>query len=88
MSMLKLTGLLVNTFRAPVRKGADSSEQEKDKLQLLGDVLLKNGETRKELVTITVPDARKYADAEGTEISLPVAAFSPAKGQVIYFASA
>lgn len=83
--MLKLSGILVNTFRAPIRKNAEAGEHEKDKLQLLGEVLLNNGEVRKDLVTITVPDVRKYEGAEGTEVSLPVGVFSPAKGQVIYF---
>lgn len=88
MSMLTLTGTLVNTFRAPLRRGAESGEQEKDKLQLLADVKLSNGETRKDLVTITVPDARKFEGTEGTEISLPVGVFAPAKGQVIFFVTA
>lgn len=88
MSMLKLTGTLVNTFRAPLRRGAEAGEVEKDKLQILGDVLLNNGESRKDLVTITVPDARKYAGQEGSEISLSVGVFAPAKGQVIFFVTA
>lgn len=88
MSMLKLTGTLVNTFRAPLRRGAEAGEVEKDKLQIMGDVLLSNGESRKDLVTITVPDARKFAGQEGTEISLSVGVFAPAKGQVIFFVTA
>jgi len=88
MSMLKLTGTLVNTFRAPLRRGAEAGEVEKDKLQIMGDVLLNNGESRKDLVTITVPDARKYAGQEGSEISLSVGVFAPAKGQVIFFVTA
>jgi hypothetical protein len=86
--MLKLSGVLVNTFRAPLRKNAESGEVQKDKLQLLGDVLLDNGQIRKDLVTITVPDVRKFEGNEGTEISLSVGVFSPAKGQIIYFVTA
>ena len=85
MSMFTLTGVLVNTYRAPLRKGAEASEVEKDKIQILGDVPLQNGEVRKDLITITVPDVRKYEGEEGTEISLPVGVFAPAKGQIIYF---
>lgn len=88
MSMLSLNGTLVNTFRAPIRRNAESGEVEKDKVQILGDILLNNGETRKDLITITVPDARKYAGEEGTVISLAVGVFSPAKGQIIYFVTA
>lgn len=85
MSMFSITGVLVNTFRAPLRRNAESSEVEKDKIQVLGDVPLTNGETRKDLVTITVPDVRKYEGQEGTEISLSVGSFAPAKGQIVYF---
>lgn len=88
MSMIQLSGQLVNTFKAPIRKDANEGEQEKDKLQILGEVLLKNGETRMDLVTITVPDARKYEGQEGSVVTLPVGAFAPQKGTVIYFVTA
>lgn len=88
MSMLKLSGILVNTFRAPLRKAAEAGETEKDKIQILGDVVLSNGDTRKDLITITVPDARKYSGSEGTEVSVGVGVFSPAKGQVVFFVAA
>lgn len=85
MSMFQLSGVLVNTFRAPLRRGAEAGEVEKDKIQILGDIPMQNGETRKDLVTITVPDVRKYQGEEGTEITIPVGVFAPAKGQIIYF---
>jgi len=85
MSMLSLTGVLVNTFRAPLRRGAGEGEQEKDKIQLLGDIPLNNGEVRKDLITITVPDARKYESDAGQVISLSVGAFAAAKGHIVFF---
>jgi hypothetical protein len=85
MSMLTLTGVLVNTYRAPLRKGAEAGEKEKDRIQILGDVPLPNGETRKDLISITVPDVRKYEGQEGVEVSLAVGVFAPAKGQILYF---
>jgi hypothetical protein len=85
MSMFSITGTLVNTYRAPLRKGADSSETEKDKIQILGDIPLPNGEVRKDLISITVPDVRKYEGEAGTQITLSVGVFAAAKGQIIYF---
>lgn len=85
MSMFSITGTLVNTYRAPVRKGADSSEIEKDKIQILGDIPLNNGEVRKDLISITVPDVRKYEGEEGSVITVAVGVFAPQKGQIIYF---
>ena len=87
MSMITLNGTLLNVFRAPVRKNADEGEKEKDKIQILGDIALPNGEVRKDLMTITVRDARQYQDKEGSEISVSVGAFAPQKGTVIFFES-
>jgi hypothetical protein len=85
MSMISLTGVLVNVYKAPAR---NDDEEAKDKIQILGDLLLKNGETKKDLVTVTVPDASEYQGREGEMITLPVGAFAPAKGSVIFYALA
>lgn len=85
--MITLNGTLLNVYRAPVRKNAEEGEKEKDKIQILGDIALPNGEVRKDLMTITVRDARQYQDQEGGEISVSVGAFSPQKGTVIFFES-
>ena len=85
MSMITLNGLLLNVFRAPVRKNAEEGETEKDKIQILGDIALPNGEVRKDLMTITVKDARQYQDKEGSQIAVSVGAFAPQKGTVIFF---
>lgn len=81
MSMITLNGTLLNVFKAPARGDAD----EKDKIQILGDVALPNGEVRKDLMTITVKDARQYEGRQGEAISLAVGAFAPQKGTVIFF---
>ena len=81
MSMITLNGQLLNVYKAPARGEGD----EKDKVQILGDIPLPNGEIRKDLMTITVKDARKYEGLTGSEISLSVGAFAPQKGTVIFF---
>lgn len=81
MSMITLNGTLLNVYRAPARGEAE----EKDKIQILGDIPLPNGEIRKDLMTITVKDARAYEGKEGQDISLAVGAFAPQKGTVIFF---
>jgi len=88
MSMITLNGSLLNVYRAPVRKNAEEGEKEKDKIQILGDIPLQNGEIRKDLITISVKDARKYEDLKGTEVSIAVGAFAPQKGAVIFFEAA
>lgn len=83
MSMIQLTGTLINTYKAPPRAGTE--EPEKDKIQIMGEVVLPNGETRMDLMTITVPNAAKYSDLKGTSVTVPVGVFAPAKGQVVFF---
>lgn len=83
--MITLNGTLLNVFRAPVRKNAQEGETEKDKIQILGDIALPNGEVRKDLMTITVKDARQYQDLVGGNVSVSVGAFAPQKGSVIFF---
>lgn len=85
MSMISLNGMLLNVFKAPIRKGADEGEVEKDKIQILGDVALPNGEVRKDLMTITVKNSKEFEGRQGEEISLAVGAFAPQKGTVIFF---
>lgn len=82
MSMITLNGTLLNVFKTPAR---GESSEEKDKIQILGDVALPNGEIRKDLMTITVKDARHFDGQEGSEISVAVGAFAPQKGTVIFF---
>jgi hypothetical protein len=36
-------------------------------------------------MTITVKDARKYQDLQGSDVAVSVGAFSPQKGTVIFF---
>lgn len=86
MSMITLNGVLVNIYRQPTRKDGQEGE-EKDKIQVLGDIPQSNGEIRKDLATITVPDAGVYDGRIGETISIPVGAFAPNKGTVIFFAA-
>lgn len=81
MSMITLNGFLVNIYKQPKKGDRD----EKDKIQILGDIPIEGGGVRKDLVTITVPDASAYEGCEGTEVSVAVGAFAPQKGSVIFF---
>lgn len=80
MSMIHLQGKLINTFVAKNREG-----EEKDKVQILGSIAQQNGESRYDLMTVTVQDARKYHEYQGKEVTVPVGVFAPQKGTVIFF---
>lgn len=80
--MLKLEGLVVNVYKAPDFNPKEGEKKEGGhKVQLMTDVHMKNGETKKELVTLTVKNPDLYTI--GAEASIPVGAF--AKGAPVTF---
>lgn len=83
MSMITINGTLLNVFKQPTR--VEGEDDEKPKIQVLGDIPQRNGEIRKELVTISVPNIGDYEELEGQYVSVPAGAFAPAKGTVIFF---
>lgn len=71
--MIILRGRLLNIFVTP--KGTNKEGQPyggDDKLQVLNEVTLKNGEKRMDLLALTVSDSSKYRDDIGKELELPV----------------
>lgn len=82
--MINLTGTLVNLLKSAVRL---DQEPTKPKAQIMGSVLQKDGQSRMELLTVSISD-HTYHDLQdriGQDITLPVGAFAPAKGSVVYF---
>lgn len=86
MSMFTISGILVNVFQNPTKTDDDGKRIEgAHKIQILGDIPLPEGGVRKDLVNLTAHDVSKYKGAEGTEISVPVGAFAPSKGNIVYY---
>ncbi|MBM7457307.1 hypothetical protein HNR62_003219 [Oceanisphaera litoralis] len=86
MSMLLMTGQLLNVFEAP--KGTNKEGMEyggQDKIQLLGEFPLDNGDVRNELVTLTTHDRKAFQDLIGQRVSVPVGVFAPSKGSVAFY---
>ena len=81
MSMLTLTGQLLNIFEAP--KGISKKTGEEygggDKVQILGDVDLPNGDKKKDLITLGTHDIQFFKDLVGKDIRVPVGAFPSGK---------
>ena len=80
--MLKLEGMVVNVYKAPDFTPKEGEKKEGGhKVQLMTDIHMKNGETKKELVTLTVKNPDLYI--VGDEASIPVGVF--AKGAPVTF---
>lgn len=84
MSMLTMNGQLLTTFVSP--KGQNKAGEDyggDDKIQILGDVPLPNGETRKEMFTLKTHNVSDFKNFVGKEISVPVGAI--ANGKAVTF---
>jgi hypothetical protein len=84
--MIELTGTLVNTFATPAgkdKKGGDYDS--KDKIQVMGEFPLANGETRMELVTLTVDDLSEYVQHINKKIRISIGVMATGARSVLFF---
>ena len=83
--MIKLEGLVINTFRIDAGKNKKGEDYEaSDKVQLLGSLELPNGQVRNELIDLKVEDASVYDDFKNKLISISCGAFPAGKNVVFY----
>lgn len=85
MSMLTMNGTLLNIFVSP--KGTNKEGNEyggQHKIQILGDVPLPNGETKKEMFTLTAHDVSDFQPHLSKQITVPVGAIAVSRN-VTYF---
>lgn len=85
--MLTLNGLVHNTFHVEERTDRKTGEvyPAADRVQLLTDNELPNGETRSDLVTLKVDNIAPYQAARGRRVRVPVGAFASG-GSVVFYA--
>lgn len=84
MSMLTMEGIVVHTFEAPKGVTKDGDEYGgNDKVQLLCEQHLKNGETRNELFTLTCQRS-DFEPLKGKPVRVPVGAMVN-RGSVMFY---
>lgn len=84
MSMLSMTGQLIHIFESPKGEKDGKEYGGQDKLQVLGQVALPNGESKNELITLTTHNKSHFSDCVGQNIRVPIGIFAQAKS-VTYF---
>jgi hypothetical protein len=87
MSMLTLHGTVQNVFRtdASVNKKTGEAIPAADRVQLMAENTLPNGETRVELVTLKLDaHADVYRRLKGRRVSVPVGVFAVGTGVQFY----
>ena len=85
MSMLTLTGQLINIFESPkgVSKKTGEEYGGQDKVQLLGEVQMENGSSRNELLTLSTHNVEYFSGYVGKRLSVPIGAFP--NGETVQF---
>lgn len=86
MTMLSLTGKVANVYVSPVGKKKDTGEAYggDSRLQLICDVVLRNGETRVEVQDLLCHNPEKFRKEKGKEVTVPVGFYISA-GQVRFY---
>lgn len=84
--MFTLTGQVVHVYVSPkgISKKTGEEYGGEDKVQIIGDIPVGNGEFRKEMVTLTTDQGSNLQKAIGRSVVAPVA-FWARSGTVGYF---
>lgn len=85
-AMFTLCGQVLNVFVQPggVSKKTGEEYEARDKVQLLGELPLQDGQKRMELVTLTVDDARPFDAVKGKRVRVPVGFFASGRDVQFY----
>lgn len=85
--MFMLNGTIIHVFESPkgVSKKTGEEYGGQDKVQILGDVPLPNGEFRKDMLTLTTHDTENLKKLIGRPVSVPVGFIAQSKGVITYF---
>ena len=85
--MLVLTGTLINVFKTQGGTNKKGEEyQGREKLQVMGQEQLSNGESKAALIEITCEDCQAWKSQLQKQVEIPVTAF--ARGGQIYLKTA
>jgi hypothetical protein len=86
-SMFTVSGQVVNTFVQPgqVDKETGVIGKASSKVQIMGEMPVQGGDSRFDLVTLSVENLKTYTDLQGKKIRVSLGFFAPAKGNIVYF---
>ena len=84
--MLQIAGQVVNVFTLDGGKDKDGQEySERYKVQLMGNIALPNGDTKYDLMDLTVENLTDWVGLKGKNISIDIGVFAPSKGNIVFF---
>jgi hypothetical protein len=85
--MFTVTGQVMKTYVQPGRTDNKTGEitEPSVKVQLLGMIPLLGGESKLEMVSLTIENRKIYDELQGKHIRVTIGMFSPAKGNIVLF---
>jgi hypothetical protein len=85
--MFTVTGQVLKTFIQPglADKTTGQVGNPSTKVQIMGEMPVQGGESRLDLITLTVEDKKTYDDLKGKKIRVPLGFFAPQRGNIVYF---
>jgi len=87
LSMFTVTGQVLKTFTQPggVNKETGEIDPPTAKVQIMGEMPVKGGDSRFDMITLTVPEQAKYEALKGKRVRIPLGFFAPQKNSIVYF---
>lgn len=82
--MLTLRGKIINVYQQPKGEKDGKEYGGQDKIQMMGEVTLQNGDTRVEMLNLTAHNVKDFQDFINKDISVPVGIMATGK-TLIYF---
>ena len=83
--MLTLEGTVMGVYETPKGTTKDGDEYGgKARVQLLGNVWLRNGQSKRDLIDLTVEDPEPFKAVEGANVRVPVGVFARG-GNAMFF---
>jgi hypothetical protein len=87
ISMFTVTGQVLKTYIQPGQVNKETGEQGKSsvKVQLMGEMPVQGGDSKLEMISLTVENQKTYDDLKGKRVRVPLGFFAPTKGNIVYF---
>ena len=86
-SMFTVTGQVLKTFVQPGQVDKETGEVSKPsvKVQIMGEMPVQGGESRLDLITLTIENQKVYDDLKLKRVRVALGFFAPQKGNIVYF---
>lgn len=87
ISMFTVTGQILKTYIQPGQVDKESGVQSAPsvKVQIMGEMPVMGGDSRFDMITLTVENQKTYEELKGKRVRLPLGFFAPQRGSIVYF---